>query len=72
MIRNDYTFINRLKKLNQKYLKQANITPSPNFKMCLNIDNWINSIKEDMRLKALQRINEGDIWKKEYDCTFDE
>ncbi|HHT97478.1 MAG TPA: hypothetical protein GXZ90_06260 [Clostridiales bacterium] len=57
MIRNDYTFINRLKKLRQKYIEQIYVDFSSNVKMCFNIDGWIVDIKEDMRLEALQEIN---------------
>jgi len=57
LIRNDYTFINRLKKLRQKYIEQIYVDFSSNVKMCFNIDGWIVDIKEDMRLEALQEIN---------------
>lgn len=35
-----------------------------------NIRFWIKEIKEDMRLRALQKINDSDDWKKEYECKF--
>lgn len=37
-----------------------------------NIRMWIKDIKEDMRLMALQKINDGcDVnWNKEYECIF--
>lgn len=64
MIRNDYTFINRLKKLRQKYIEQIYVDFSSNVKMCFNIDGWIVDIKEDMRLEALQEINNRSrVWE---------
>lgn len=76
LIRNDYTFIQRLERVRQKYLKQEQSNSvsshlgSQGFRMYLNIYDWIKDIKEDMRLNALQNINDSGEWKKEYECIF--
>lgn len=63
-IRNDYTFIKRLEKIGDKYLAQNNdnsiisTTGTSGLKMYLRIHNFIDEIKEDMRLNALQKIND--------------
>lgn len=75
-IRNDYTLINRLERLSQKYLNLHNKCSTVNkksvnyFRMYMRIQRVVEEIKEDMRLNALQKINDGCDWKKEYDCIF--
>ncbi len=75
-IRNDYTLINRLERLSQKYLNLHNECSTFNkksinyFRMYVRTQRTIEDIKEDMRLNALQKINDGCNWKKEYDCIF--
>lgn len=62
-IRNDYTFIKRLESLVFKYehlyheaTKDKDQTRYSNIHY--NIRIWIKDIKEDMRLNALQKIND--------------
>jgi hypothetical protein len=76
-MRNDYTFIKRLEKLVCKYENLYHEAAIHNYKeddrysqIHYNIRIWIKDIKEDMRLRALQKINDGCDWKKEYECVF--
>lgn len=61
-IRNDYTFINRLERIQARYLKQeqgssiSSYLSSQGLRMYLKIGRWIDDIKEDMRLKLNQRL----------------
>jgi hypothetical protein len=79
IIRNDYTFIKRLEKLVCKYEDLYHEAVIHNYKeddryseIHYNIRLWIKDIKEDMRLRALQKINDGYnvSWNKEYECIF--
>jgi hypothetical protein len=63
-LRNDYTFIKRLEKLVHKYenlyYKAATDKEENRYsEIHYNIRIWIKDIKEDMRLNALQKINDG-------------
>jgi hypothetical protein len=63
-IRNDYTFIKRLEKLVSKYEKMYYIATKDKDQtrysdIHYHIRMWIKDIKEDMRLQALQKINDG-------------
>lgn len=75
-IRNDYTFIMRLERLQNTYRTKdcggsiSSDLSSRGYKMYCRIDGWIDSIKEDMILNALQKINDGCDWKTEYECIF--
>lgn len=73
--RNDYTFIKRLELLVCKYEYMyheaaTNKEEDRYSDIHYNIRVWIKEIKEDMRLRALQKINDGCDWKKEYECIF--
>ena len=73
-IRNDYTFIKRLELLvckyeNLYYLAETNKEQDRYSEIHYN-RQWIKDIKEDMRIRALQKINDGCEWKKEYECIF--
>ena len=62
-IRNDYTFIKRLELLVCKYenmYHQTSINKEQDrySEIHYNIRMWIKDIKEDMRLNALQKIND--------------
>jgi hypothetical protein len=74
-IRNDYTFIKRLELIACKYEKLYYSTSKDKEQtrysdINYNVKQWIKVIKEDMRLLALQKINDGGEWKKEYECVF--
>lgn len=78
-IRNDYTFIKRLDRIADKYLnlhkEECSLTSRRSvsyFHMYMKIKDSICDIKENMRLNALQKINDGcDVnWKKEYEYIF--
>lgn len=74
-IRNDYTFIKRLELLVCKYdvmyhEATTNKEQDQFSEIHYNIRKWIKDIKEDMRLNALQKINDGCDWKTEYECIF--
>jgi hypothetical protein len=75
-IRNDYTFIKRLERLQNTYRTKdrggsiSSDLSSKGHRMYCRINRWIDDIKEDMRLNALQNINDSGEWKKEYDCIF--
>jgi hypothetical protein len=77
MRRNDYTFIKRLEKLVYKYEYLYHEAVIHNYKeqdrysdIHYNIRQWIKEIKEDMRLRAMQKINDGCDWKREFECIF--
>lgn len=76
IIRNDYTFINRLEKIRHKYIEQnkkyslSTQLGTQGFRMSIHIYEWIEEIKEDFRLSVLQKLNDGCDWKKEYECIF--
>jgi hypothetical protein len=73
-IRNDYTFINRLEKVRQKYIEQnkkyslSTQLGTQGFRMSIHTYEWIEEIKEDFRLKVLQILNNGCNWNK--DCEY--
>ena len=74
-IRNDYTFIKRLELLVCKYEKlyfdaSTDKEQTRYSEIHYHIRMWINNIREDMKLKVLQKINDGSDWKKEYECIF--
>lgn len=75
-IRNDYTFIKRLERIGQKYLKQeqnssvSSYLGSQGLRMYLHTGDWVKNIKEDMKLNALQKINDSGERNKEYKCIF--
>ena len=61
-IRNDYTFVKRLEKIADKYMElqreaSSDTTCRKYFKICMKLYNWIDEIKEDMRLQSLQKTN---------------
>ena len=63
MERNDYTFIQRLDKLSDEYKREEkgkDLDDWPRFRIRIRICDWIEEIKEDMRLKALQTAI--DLW----------
>ena len=74
-VRNDYTFITRLELLVCKYASMYSESTSSKeedriSEIHYNIRMWIKDIKEDMRLKALQKINSNEAFKMEYKCVF--
>ena len=62
LTRNDFTFIERLDKIADKYLElqKEQVTLNKHnvkyYHMHNKIKNYINEIKEEMKLKALQKI----------------
>ena len=64
-IRNDYTFINRLEKIRQKYIEQnkkyslSTQLGAQGFRMSIHVYEWIEEIKEDFCLSVSQKLNDG-------------
>lgn len=62
LTRNDFTFIERLDKIADKYLelqKEQVVLDKHNiryFRMYDKIKNYISEVKEEIKLKALQKI----------------
>jgi hypothetical protein len=70
LIRNDYTFINRLEKIRHKYIAQnkeyslSTQLGTQGYRMSIHTYEWIEDIKEDFRLAVLQKLNEAVIGRK--------
>jgi hypothetical protein len=75
-IRNDYTLINRLKKIEHRYMelsckhKLSDTRSGRYFRLYLLFSKAIKDTKEDMRMRALQRINSSEDFKLEYQSLF--
>lgn len=63
-IRNDYTFVKRLERIADKYMLLHHEASSDTicrkyYRICTKLYDWIDEIKEDMRLQSLQNINDN-------------